>query len=141
MKRSVLLALVLLGLSRPAHADDAANRAAARDLADQGLAAYEARRFGEAAEKLARAYAIVKLPTLGLYTARSLVELGKWVEASELYLETTRLDASSGVQATQEQAKRDAAREREALLPRIPRLTVELRGASPADARVTVDGA
>jgi tetratricopeptide (TPR) repeat protein len=142
MKRLSFVAALCLVLSSTAlvRAQDEASKVAARELADQGLVAYEAGRYDEAASALKRAYAIVKIPTLALYTARALEKLGKWVEASEIYLEATQLDASTGVAATQEQAKRDAASEREALLARIPRITIEVEGAEPEATRLLQDG-
>jgi hypothetical protein len=74
-----------------------------------------------------------------LWSARALAKSGKLVEASERYLVVSRLDASGDI-AVQNQAKADAATEREALLPKIPSLTIDAKGASAA-AAFTLDGA
>ena len=113
----------------------------ARELAKQGLQAYDAGRYEEAVDKLGRAYQVVHVPTLAVNQARALVKLGRWVAASELYLEATRIAPEKSWQSTQTEAQRDAERERGELLPRIPRLTVAIKGvAATADVAVTVDG-
>lgn len=112
----------------------------AREIAKQGLDAYDAGQYDEAAQKLTQAYAVVKVPTLALYTARALVKVNKLVEASEIYLQATRLAAAGSDQATQEQAQKDAAKERVQLLSRIPTLVIQIEGATPEDVSVTIDG-
>ncbi len=121
-------------------AQDQANLSTARTIAMQGLSDYDAGRYEEARDKLARAYAVVKLPTLGRDCARALVKLGRYVEAAELYLEVTRLQIKGGDKAGQEQAKEEAAAERAALLPKIPQLVIILKGVSAEEASVEVDG-
>lgn len=113
----------------------------AREVAKQGLAAYDAGRYEEAAEKLLQAYEAVKLPTLALYAARSLEKMGRLVKSAELYLEATRLKPDESWQEGQRQAQDDAKAEREALVPRIPRLTIRLENAKPSEISVTIDGA
>jgi hypothetical protein len=103
-----------------------------------GVRAFQSGDYVVANDKLGRAFEILRAPSLGLWSARALAGVGKLVEASERYLAVTRLDVRSGDVKVQEQAKADAAKEREALLPRIPSLTVETKGA-PADARFTLD--
>lgn len=117
---------------------DEASRASARTLGRAGIDAYRARDFAGAAEKLERAYRVVKVPALALWSARALEKTGKLVEASERFLEATRIPANSGDQATQEQARTDAVKEREALQPRIPTLMIEVR--SGVD-EIRIDGA
>ncbi len=80
------------------------------------------------------------MPTLAVNQARALVKLGKWVAASELYLEATRIPRDKTWQSTQTDAQKDAEREREALLPRIPRLTVVVKGTAPTEVEVSIDG-
>ena len=134
-----VLAFGLLVSSVAAGQDDTAVTAA-REIAQQGLGAYDAGDYRTAADKLWRAYQVVKRPTVALYTARALEKVGRLVEASEVYLQATRLDASGAFRSEQEQAQKDAARERVELMPRIPRLVVSVQGASAEEATVTVDG-
>ena len=133
------IALGLLLSSSAAGQDDTAVTTA-REIARQGLEAYEAGRYEEAADKLSRAYDVVKLPTVALHTARAFVKVGKLVEASEAYLQATRLEPGTEFQAEQEQAQRDAEEERAALMPRIPTLVVKIAGADAKAVTASVDG-
>ncbi len=134
---AICLALALLG--SPALAQSDSVRAAARDLGAEGVEAYQAGNYAEAKTKLNRAFELLRVPTLGLWSARALAKTGKLLEASERFLLVTRLDSSGDV-AVQNQAKAEAASEREALLPKIPSLTIDVKGES-ADAKCTLDGA
>jgi hypothetical protein len=69
-----------------------------------------------------------------------MVQLGLLVEASERYVEVTRLEAASGDRELQEEARRVAAEEREALLPRIPQLKLVVEGVSPDQVQIQLDG-
>jgi hypothetical protein len=123
----------------PASAQNDAARGAARQLGSEGVEAYQAGDYKTANDKLSRAFQVVPAPTLGLWSARALVKVGKLVEASERYLEVARLDASRGEAAVQKQAQVDAARERDELLPRIPSLTISVTGGQ-GEVVVSVDG-
>jgi len=127
-------------LSYGALAGNSSVLSSARELAKQGLVAYDAGRYEEAADKLGKAYEVVHVPTLAVDQARALVKLGKLVAASELYLEAQRIPKEKSWQSTQMDAQRDAAKERAELLPRIPRLTVSIKGAGPTDVDVLIDG-
>jgi hypothetical protein len=129
--------LVLWAL--PVQAQSDATRAAAHDMGAEGVEDYQAGNYAAASDKLGRAFNILRVPTLGLWSARALAKEGKLIEASERYLAVTRLDATKGDVALQRQAQADAASEREALQARIPALTVEVKGAS-SELNVTLDG-
>jgi hypothetical protein len=137
---SWLLALPLLLLSRPVWAADDAARGAARKLAQAGVEAFQERDYAAASEKLERAYSVLPVPSVALWSARALEKRGKLVEASERYLDATRLESSVGEVAVQRQARVDAETERQALLARIPTLTVSLGGATAEETQVTIDG-
>jgi hypothetical protein len=138
--RQFALLLGLLLSTLPARAQDATVLSTARDLAQQGLEAYDAGHYQEAADKLAQAYAIVRVPTLAVSKARALVKLHKFIAASELYLEAMRLQKTEVWQAQQYEAQKDAERERNDLLPRIPKLKITVEGASPSEVSVSIDG-
>src|SRR5689334_3893827 len=106
-------------MAEPALAQSDSARAGARDLGPGGVEAYQGGNYTLATDKLGRAFEILRVPSLGLWSARALAKSGKLVEASERYLVVTRLDASGDI-AVQNQAKAEAATEREALLPKIP---------------------
>ena len=132
------LLVVWSALTLPAWADDdAATRAAARKLAEDGVAALERGDAGTATQKLDKAYRMLAVPSVALWSARALAKRGALIEAAERYRECARLPAS-GEAAVQEQAKADAQKELDELLPRIPALIIEVTGAAPE--AVTLDG-
>lgn len=133
------IALLVAAPGRAQDVDDAA-RAAARKLGYAGIEAYQANEYKSALEKLDKAYRVLQAPSLGLWSARALLANGRLVEASERYLEVTRLSPSGGEKAVQDQAKADARRELEGLSSRIPSLIIRLEGAFASDTKVMVDG-
>jgi hypothetical protein len=137
--RALLVAALALApdLAFAQQVDDRA-RAAARTLAEDGVNALQSGDTDSAVDKLERAYAIVKLPTVGLWAARALVKAGRLVNASERYNEVTRW--SGAPDSRQDQAKADAARENDALAPRIPSATLVIDGAQTSEASVSLDG-
>jgi hypothetical protein len=119
---------------------DDATRRAARNLGVAGVEAFQARDYATASDKLDKAYRSLRAPSLGLWSARALVNLNKLVEAAERYQEVARLNVSGGDQAIQLQAQSDAAGELEKLAPQIPNLVVKVRGADANGVSVTIDG-
>ena len=136
----VLAAFLLAATPAVAQEVDEATRAAARQVGKDGLEAYKQGQYQDALDKLNRAYDVVKAPTLGLWTARAMVQLGLLVQASERYIEVTRLQAAGGDTALQEEAIAVAAEERAALLPRIPQLKLVVEGAPLDQVQVQLDG-
>jgi len=137
---AVLSLFATLSLSHTVRAADDASRGAARKLAQAGVEELQEQRYDAASEKLERAYSVLRVPSIALWSARALEKRGKLVEASERYLEATRLDATVGDAAVQRQARADAEAERQALLARIPSLTIALSGAPTDATQVTIDG-
>jgi hypothetical protein len=135
---------VTLSCSSWAHAQqpstDDSTRAVARQLGVEGIDAYQANDLATAEQKLERAYRLFAAPTLGVFSARTRVKLGLWVEAAERYRQASR-PAPDGESPAQKAAQREAAEELEALLPRIPTLTVVLAGAAASEVSVTFNGA
>lgn len=118
---------------------DDATRASARQLGYSGVEAYEAQSYAAASDKLERAYRVLQVPTLGLWSARALVKLGKLVEAQERYLKVGRLAVSGGDADVQRKAQADAARELAALEPRLSSLQIEVAGAQADDITLSID--
>jgi hypothetical protein len=83
----------------------------ARNLGYEGIDAYEAGRFEEAETKLSAAYRLLTVPSLGLWSARALMRLGKRAEAEQRYREVLALRLDTGDIAVQQAAQRDAERE------------------------------
>src|SRR5262245_36361776 len=97
------IACSILGLTLTAgvaaQSVDQASLASARTLGYEGVERFQKGDYPGAVERLERAYEVVKVPSLGLWSARALVKVGRLVEASERYLEVTRLEVVSGEKA------------------------------------------
>lgn len=123
-----------------AQADDA-TRAAARSLGYEGISDFQAGNYAAASDKLDRAYQALRVPSLGLWSARALEKNGKLVAAAERYLEVQRLDPGSGDVGVQKQAQADAKTEHAALVPRIPSIVIQVEGAPAPEVSVMANGA
>lgn len=135
---ALLAALSLCQLSFAQEVDDS-TRASARRLGYAGVEAFEARDYKGASEKLERAFGVLQVPTLGLWSARALVKLGKLVEAQERYIKVGRLAVSGGDADVQRKAQAEAAEELAALEPRIPSLVIDLKGAEASEVALQID--
>ncbi len=130
---------VALSVSASAEQVDDATRSAARQLATDGSAAYQADDYSQAYDRFNRAYQLVHVPTLGIWAARSLVKLGRFVEASERYLEVERAPLAADAPPEHAKAQKDATDERNQLLPRIPSVRVILDGADASEVFVSLN--
>jgi len=136
--RFLPLAALLLPLLTAASAQGSdADRAAARILAQQAKEALDARDYAAAADRFARADALVHAPTLMLGLARADVGLGKWIAALDVYNRILREGASPGAPRPFFDALKDARAELDALEPRVPSVIIEVVGAAT---KVTLDG-
>ncbi len=116
-----------------------ADKASARALAQQGQDALDKRDFATAADRFARAGELVHAPTLALGLARAQVGLGKWIAAEETYYRLLHEPVPAGAPPAFTRAIADARKDLAALEPRVPSVTIVVKGA-PA-ATVTLDGA
>ena len=130
---------VALSVRANAQQVDDATRSAARQLATDGSAAYQANDYSLSYDRFNRAYQLVHVPTVGIWAARSLVKLGRFVEASERYLEVERAPLAADAPPEHAKAQKDATEEREQLLPRIPSVRVLLEGADPSEVFVSLN--
>jgi hypothetical protein len=119
---------------------DDATKNAARELAYRGKAAFEHGDFAEARDLYSRAYALVPAPTLSVREARALVKLGLWVEGIEAYVRTTRTKLDAASPGAFRRAVSEAHAELARLRPRVPQLTVVVRGAHSRKVSVKMDG-
>lgn len=119
---------------------DDASRAAARQLGYAGVDSYQAGDFAAATSKLEKAYQVLKVPTLGLWSARALIKTNHLVEGAERLRQLQRLQPEGGDIAVQQQAIVDAKAELDALTPRIPSLVITLVAAPPGEPQLSVDG-
>ncbi|MFZ5896061.1 MAG: hypothetical protein ACOY0T_33705 [Myxococcota bacterium] len=140
--RTVPIALVWALSANPAAAAlDDANKEAVRALANDARSDYEAGRYQAALEKFQRAYEAARVPKLAVWLARTQVKLGRLVTARELYLESTRLERNAlWVSDTQEQAQQEARVELQQLLPRIPRVVLQVDLADASTLVIEIDG-
>ncbi len=134
-------ALVCL-LSAPAGAQeaDSVTRDAARSLGLSGVEAYQAGEFEVASDRLEKAYALINVPSLGLWSARALAKRNLLVEAAKRYYDVVGLQVPQGDAAVQSQAQVDAQTELEALRPQIPRLVIRVNGADASNITLSIDG-
>jgi hypothetical protein len=143
-RRGIGWALVLTALTASAGAFaqnvDLETKSAARKLGAEGQKLFDAGDYAGALEKFNLADSLVPAPTLGLRAARSLVKLGRLVEASERYLDVTRLQLDRVAPAVMRKAQADALGERDKLLPTIPSLEITLEGPAGGGVTVLVDG-
>jgi tetratricopeptide (TPR) repeat protein len=136
---SLALSPVLAGTAQ-AQQLDSVSREAASALAVAGLEAYEAGSYEEALDKLEKSYAVARVPTLGLWSARALYQLGRWREAENRYREAVGLSLPDGDRETQQKALVDAQAELAALTPAIPVLVIQVDGARLDQIELRVDG-
>src|SRR4051794_19277595 len=88
--RFALVATLSL-VTRVAFADpSAADRAQARQLAQEGQQAFEAKNYSTAIDRFTKADALVHAPTLLLGLARAQVGMGRFLEAQENYNRVVR---------------------------------------------------
>ncbi|MBN2194620.1 MAG: hypothetical protein JW751_17520 [Polyangiaceae bacterium] len=120
---------------------DETTRRAARDLGNQGIELYEKGDYPAALDRLKRAYEVMPVVTLGLWSARALEKNGRLVEASERYLAVTRTVLNPGAPDIQREALAEAQREYDALQPRIPSITITLAaGEATGGVEIAIDG-
>ena len=136
---SCLVVAALWTTSAHAEVTDA-SRAAARELGYAGVESYQAGNYQVAYDKLDKAYQVLDVPSLGLWSARALIKLNRWVEAAERLRQVLRLAPQGGEADVQQQSLHDAKRELEALTPRIPSLVIQVEGSPSGGAQVTLDG-
>jgi hypothetical protein len=128
--RSLIVGWALLGgVAGLAGAQPSADAVAtARALADEGANAYAARDYARALALFEHAHRLVPAPTIALFEARTLVQLGRLREARAAYLRVVgaeqRADEPAPFRAAIEAAHAELAQ----LKSRIPRLHVVVTG-------------
>jgi hypothetical protein len=137
---SLALTFAILSLSTtPALAQpSASDRATARALAEEGGEALDKKNYEIAADRFARADALVHAPTLSLELARAQVGLRRFVEAQETYLRIIREGVPPGSPPSFTKAFQDAQKEIKAIPPRLGWVTLTVTGANAFI--VSIDG-
>jgi hypothetical protein len=145
LRRPLLIALLLVpalaghAAAQPQPVSDA-NRATARALAAEAHAAFDKKDYVTAADRFARADALVHAPTLLLGLAQSKIALGKWVEAQEILNRILREGVAPGSPPAFSRALGEAKKELDALTPRMPFVIVEVTGPSADAVKVSIGG-
>lgn len=132
--------LLALAVASPARAQSDADKAAARQLATDGIVLYRAGKYAEALDKLERAEALYDAPVHLLYIARCQAQVGKLVESAETYRKLVRLELDPSASQPFKDAQAAAGPELEKLTPRIPALRLELTPARVEGLAITIDG-
>lgn len=143
MKRQLSVFLLLVCASQlPTTARAQSAGTDPEQQAVEGLEAFDSGRFVDAEQKLGQASEQLHLPTITSYWARSLLQIGKMVKASEAFLLTTQMSPLPGQvwKQVQYDAQREAARSFAELGAKIPRLVVRVAGVEPAEVAVSIDG-
>jgi hypothetical protein len=122
-----------------AHAGDAEDKATARDLAKQGIAAEQAGDCATAIDRLERAEALFHAPIHLQHLARCYVKVGRLVEATEAYRKITMEKLQPNAPAVFKEAMDEANAEIPKLEPRLAHLTITPKEKYP-DLAVTIDG-
>lgn len=121
-----------------ASAPSDADRATARQLGRQGVAALKARDYAKALDLFTRGERLYKAPTLSLGRARALAGAGRLVSALEAYRDVVREGPGPKPTDAFRKAVADAAAEAAKLEPRVGNVLIAVEG--PPAARVTLDG-
>jgi hypothetical protein len=135
----VCLLACALGIDTARAEQSESQRAVARELGTLGMQAYFDKDYVNAADHLDKAYRLFSTPTLGLWSARALIQLGQWVRAADRLREAQLASAAVGDNTAQLQAQSDATTELKALEPRIPRLTLAIEGATATAVTLKID--
>lgn len=130
---------VVGGTTETAHAQSAADKATARQLATEGIKLYQAKDLNRALDKLLRAQALYDAPVHLLYIARCQVELGQLVEGSESYRKLIRTNLDDQAPAAFRKAVEDGERELPKVEPRIPKLKINVTPANVPGLKILVD--
>jgi len=117
------------GVVRPVRAESPPDaRATARSLADEGANAYAAGDYPRALALFGSARGLVPAPTIALFEARTLVQLGRWRDARVAYLRLIGTEASPDAPAPFGAAVEAGRAELAWLEPRIPRFRIVVTG-------------
>lgn len=130
---ALALACLLTFAAAPAQGEDP--RARAKGIAAAGIASYEAGDWESAIEKLREADAIFDAPHHDVYIARSLKQLGRWLDARESYRAAIGAPPDRPGFADARALAEEELAQLEAALP-----SVEVAALGAEITRITVDG-
>jgi hypothetical protein len=137
--RALCVSLAVLFAAAPAWAQSDEQRAAARELATDGVRAFDDGRFDDAVDRFTRAEEIIHAPPHLLFLARAQAKLGRLVRAHETYVKIARESLPDGAPKAFYEAQTAAEEEEKLLAPRLAHLTIAVTGSAQAPV-VTMDG-
>jgi hypothetical protein len=123
---TALAAFLLSTSALAADGPSAADRATARALAAEGHKAFDAGDYATAADRFARADALVHAPTLMLHLGRSQAKLGHLVAANEAFSQILREGLAPNAPKVFADAVEDARKELALINPRLCWVTVNV---------------
>ena len=137
---SVAAVIALAAPSARSQTVSDADRAAARELATQGIQLQQAGNYTEALDRFDRAQAVFSAPTHLLHIAECETALGKLVEAAETYRTLVRTPLPAGSPPAFVQAQQQGATELAQVEPRVPSIRVVVRPHVLPNTTVQIDG-
>ena len=120
--------------------NEAAETAAARALAVEGVKLAQARQCDAAVEKLERSERLKHSPVVLRYLGECQITLGRWVEGSEAFRKLLRDPMPEQATPAVEQAYETAAAQLKEIGPKIPTVTVNVEAPPDTDLTLKVDG-
>lgn len=135
---AVVLGFPLVSLAQ--EEPDAAETAAARALAVEGVKLAQADRCAEALESLDRAEKLRHSAIVLAHLGQCQVKLGKWVEGSESLRKTLREPLPENPSPALEQAYQSAMTTLRDLKPRIPQMKIIVNAPREVELKLTIDG-
>lgn len=137
---------VLCSVPSPASAQsdestDATDRETARKLMDKGKASFESGAYEAALEAFIGADKIMGVTTTGLWVGKTLVKLGRLVEARDKLYKVSRIPEPPQENEVLARARKEAAELQLEIAPRIPEVTLNLDGwDGESQLKVSIDG-
>lgn len=136
---TVIVATMLVGLAVPALAGEptAVQKDTARSLMQDGRDLRDAKDLKGALQRFQAADEIMRVPPTGFEVANTQADLGMLVEARDTIARVLNIPASPKEPAQFKQAREKARALDDSLIPRIPMVTVTVKGGS--NATLTID--
>jgi len=120
--------------------NDAQTSAAARTLLEEADAAFDRGDYTTALDRFTRAYGLVKAPTIAVRQAECLEKLGRIIEASEIYVHTSRMRLDPDAPPYFKRAVATALSRVDALRERFAMLDLTIEGEAIDGVQVFVNG-
>jgi len=122
-----------------AHAQTAADKATARQLALEGIDLYKAGKHADALDRLQRAQELYDAPIHLIYIARCQAKLGQLVEAAESYRRLVRTKLAANAPKAFKDAVADAEKELPDVEPKIAGLRIDVEPKGIKDLSLKID--